>query len=53
MSLAMMREMQADLWYQDTEQESEVARPFITVVEAITASSNRNGNRPKVSTAAG
>ena len=49
---AVMREMQANLWYQDTEQESEVARPFITDVEAITASRNGNGNRPKVSTAA-
>ena len=49
---AVTREMQADLWYQDTEQEREVAQPFITAVEAITASSNGNGSRPKVSATA-
>jgi hypothetical protein len=50
--VAVTREMKADLWYQDMEQDGEVP-PFITAVEAITASSNGNGNSPKVTVVAG
>ena len=50
--LAVGREMRADMWYQSTEAVSESAPSFSHAVEAITASSNGNGNHPKVSAAA-
>jgi hypothetical protein len=50
--LAVRREMRADMWYQDVEPENGATRPFSHAVEAITASSNGNGSRPKVNTAA-
>ena len=50
--LAVGREMRADMWYQNAEPDSGLAQSFSHAVEAITASSNGNGNRPKVSAAA-
>ena len=46
------REMRADMWYQDVEQEGGPAASFSPAIEAISASSNGNGNHPKVSVAA-
>jgi hypothetical protein len=48
----MPREMQADVWYQNVEPDSGSALSFSHSVDAITASSNGNGNHPKVSAAA-
>ena len=45
-------EMRADMWYQNAEPDNGSSLPFSHVVEAITASSNGNGSRPKVSAAA-
>lgn len=47
--LAVYREMRADVWYQDAEPENGVAQTFSPAVEAISASSNGNGNYPKAS----
>jgi hypothetical protein len=50
--LAVGREMHADMWYQNTEPENGSLLFVAPAVEAITASSNGNGNHPKVSAAA-
>jgi hypothetical protein len=50
--LAVGFEMRGDIWYQNTEPDSGSSLAFPHAVEAITASSNGNGNRPKVSAAA-
>ena len=50
--LAVGREMRADMWYRDTEPESDVVLPFSPAVDAIPASNNGNGNHPKVSVSA-
>jgi hypothetical protein len=50
--LSVGREMRADMWYQDMEADSGSSLLFSHAVEAITASSNGNGSRPKVSAAA-
>jgi hypothetical protein len=50
--LAVAREMRADMWYQNVESENGPSLSFSHAVEAITASSNGNGNHPKVSAAA-
>jgi hypothetical protein len=50
--LAVGREMRADIWYQNAEPDSGSSPSFSHAVEAITASSNGNGNHPKVSAAA-
>jgi hypothetical protein len=50
--LAVHREVRADMWYQDAEPESGAVLSFSPAVEAIPASSNGNGTRPKVSAAA-
>ena len=50
--VAVHREMRADMWYQGDEHESETPLPFSPTVETISASSNGNGNHPKVSVAA-
>jgi hypothetical protein len=50
--LAVGREMRADMWFQGAELD-DGSSPFLSpAVEAITASSNGNGPRPKVSAAA-
>jgi hypothetical protein len=50
--VAVHREMRADMWYQGDEHESEAPLPFSPTVETISASSNGNGNHPKVSVVA-
>jgi hypothetical protein len=50
--LAVGREIRADMWYQNVETDNGSSRSFSHAVEAITASSNRNGNHPKVNAAA-
>ena len=50
--LAVGREMRADMWYQSTGPDSGSSLSFSHAVEVITASSNGNGNHPKVSAAA-
>jgi len=51
-SLAVSHEMRAEMWYQNAEPDNGSPPSFSHAVEAITASSNGNGNRPKVSAAA-
>jgi hypothetical protein len=51
--LAVHHEMRADMWHQADERGIGAALPSSPTVEAMTASSNGNGNRPKVSVAAG
>jgi hypothetical protein len=50
--LAVGHELRADMWYQNVEPDSGSPLSFSHAVEAVTASSNGNGTRPKVSTAA-
>jgi hypothetical protein len=50
--LAVSREMRADMWYQNAGQDEGSTFPLSSAVEAITANSNGNGHRPKVSAAA-
>jgi hypothetical protein len=50
--VAVGREMRADMWYQNVEPDNGSSLPFPHAVEAITASSNGNGTRPKVSASA-
>jgi hypothetical protein len=50
--MAVDREMRADMWYQNAESDYGSSLSFSQTVEAITASSNGNGSRPKVSDAA-
>jgi hypothetical protein len=50
--LAVGREMRADVWYQNAEPDNGSPLSFSHAVEAITASSNGNGNHPKVSATA-
>jgi hypothetical protein len=49
--LAGGREMRADMWYQNAEPDNGSSLSFSHAVEAITANSNGNGTRPKVSAA--
>jgi hypothetical protein len=50
--LAVGHEMRADMWYQNVGTDSGVVQSFSRPVEAIAASSNGNGNLPKVSAVA-
>jgi hypothetical protein len=50
--LAVGREIRADMWYQNVEPDDGSSLSFSHAVEAITASSNGNGSRPKVNNAA-
>jgi hypothetical protein len=50
--IAVGREMRADMWYQNTDQENGTSLPLSPAVEAISASSNGNESHPKVSATA-
>lgn len=50
--MAVGREMRADMWYENAEQDEGGMFPLSSAVEAITANSNGNGHRPKVSASA-
>jgi hypothetical protein len=50
--MAVSREMRADMWYQNAGQDEGSTFPLSSAVEAITANSNGNGHRPKVSASA-
>ena len=49
--LVVGHEMRADIWYRNAEPDNESSLSFSHAVEAIAASSNGNGNHPKVSAA--
>jgi hypothetical protein len=51
MSLAIYREMQADLWYEEPEPDERPAPDAIVVSELSSSRSNGNGTHPKVTTA--
>lgn len=47
--IAVSCEIRADMWYQNAEQDEVGVFPLSSAIEAITASRNGNGQRPKVS----